>query len=288
MFAPKNNNLLPIISDKFRRKDNNLVYIFTNARDEPNIGEWIAHHILLGFDKVFVFDHLSTEPIQQKLGTNFDGKLVVKRVEGSGNVKLNLMTDAVSIANNDNVSWMIYLDADEFLLFNGQTNVKQFLNYFTVADAIGINWLFFGTSGHVSQPKGLLTENFVKSEVRLDKHVKSFVRPNVVQQVSNPHFYKITNPKRYYTANATHMPMGPFNIQPLPFIKTTAYIAHYYTQSEQEYLRRKGRALDDGSANKTQLSHQVHQVYNDVLNNQLQNKYSRKTKEYLKRFNIVL
>jgi hypothetical protein len=288
MFTPKNNNLLPIISDKFRRTDNRLVYIFTNARDEPNIAEWIAHHILLGFDKVIVFDHLSVEPIQELLKTNFDGKLLVKRVQGSGNIKLNLMKDAVNMANRDNVSWLLYLDADEFLLLNRFKHVKDFLNYFTNADAIGINWLFFGSSGHVSQPKGLLTENFIRSELRVDKHVKSFVRPNVVNRIDNPHFFKITNPSRYYSVNGTRMNMGPFNFQPLPFIKTASYIAHYYIQSEEEHIRRKGRALDDGSANKTQLVATVHKTYNNVCNNQLQTKYSKNIKEYLQKHNIVL
>jgi hypothetical protein len=288
MFAQKKNNLLPIISDKFRRSDNSSVYLFTNARDEPNISEWIAHHLLLGFDKVIVFDHLSKTPILQNLGTNFDGKLVVKRVEGSGNIKLQLMTNAVSIATSNNISWMLYLDADEFLLLNHVTNIKDFLKYFKYADAIGINWLFFGSSNHVKQPKGLITENFIKSEIRLNKHVKSFVRPYTVQRVDNPHFYRITNPSRYYTMNGTRMNMGPFNIQPLPFIKSTAYIAHYYTQSEEEHIRRKGRQLDDGSVNKNLMQPKVHNIYNDVYNNQMQNKYSKKIKEYLKKYNIIL
>lgn len=79
MFVLNNNNLISTISDKFRRKDNNLVYLFTNARDEPNIAEWIAHHLLLDFDKVIVFDHLSVNPIAEKLGTNFDNRLIVKK-----------------------------------------------------------------------------------------------------------------------------------------------------------------------------------------------------------------
>jgi hypothetical protein len=288
MFAGKKNNLMPIISDKFRRSDNGLAYLFTNARDEPNISEWVAHHLLLGFDKVIVFDHLSKIPIAQNLGTNFDGKVVVKRVQGTGNIKLKLMTDAVRIATDNNISWMLYLDADEFLLLNNVPNIKDFLKYFKYADAIGINWLFFGTSNHVRQPKGLITENFIKSEIRLNKHVKSFVRPHTVQRVDNPHFYIITNPSRYYSMNGTRMRMGPFNNQPLPFIKTTAYIAHYYTQSEEEHLRRKSRELDDGSVNKAQSHPQVHKVYNNVFNNQLQNKYSKKIKEYLQKNNIVL
>lgn len=148
--------------------------------------------------------------------------------------------------------------------------------------------VIFGSSNHIKQPKGLITENFIKSELRLNKHVKTFVRPYVVQKIDNPHFYRITNPSRYYTMNGTQMKMGPFNFQPLPFIHTTAYIAHYYIQSQEEHFRRKSRQLDDGSVNKDQMVKQVHRLYNNVLNNQLQNKYSQKIKIFLKKYNIEL
>jgi hypothetical protein len=288
MFTFKKNNLLPAISDKFRRTDTNLVYLFTNARDEPNISEWIAHHLLLGFDKIIVFDHLSSEPIISKLGTNFDNKVNIIRVQGSGNVKLQFMKDAVNIANNNNVSWMLYLDADEFLLLNKYDNIKNYLRLFTQADSIGINWLMFGSSGHTTQPKGLLTENFIRSDIRLNQHVKSFIRPYIVTDVPNPHFYKITNPNRCYTGNGTKMQMGPFNPQPLPFINSLSYIAHYYVQSEEEHKRRKGRVLDDGTPNKLGLENDIHKIHNNVTNNQLQNKYSQRIRAFLKNYNIEL
>lgn len=286
MFTYKKNTLLSIISDKFRRTDTNLVYLFTNARDEPNIAEWIAHHLLLGFDKIIIFDHLSLEPIQSKLGTNFNNKVDIIRVQGSGNIKFKLMKDAVKISNNKNVSWMLYLDSDEFLLFKKHTNIKDYLRLFTEADSVGINWLMFGSSGYTTQPKGLLTENFIRSDIRLNQHVKTFVRPHTVKDVTNPHFYVITNPNRCYTCNGTRMIMGPFNPQPLPFINSLCYIAHYYVQSEKEYQRRKGRSMDDGTGHK--IHNEIHKIHNGVTNNQLQNKYSEKIKSFLKNYNIEL
>lgn len=288
MFSFKNNNLQPVLLTNVRRTDNSSVILFTNARDEPNIAEWVAHHLLLGFDKIIIFDHLSKTPVISTIGTNFHGKLDVINVGGSGNIKLELMQRAIDISSNGNYSWMLYLDADEFLNLNKFTNIKDFLNIFKEADAIGINWLMYGTSDHKNQPKGLITENFIRSELRLNPHVKSFVRPSVAVKVVNPHYYIISNSRRYYSGNGTRMKMCPFNNQPLPFIKAYAYIAHYYTQSEKENLRRKGRVMDDGSVNKGSGLSEIHKVYNDVANNQLQNKYSQKTKQFLKQYNIEL
>ena len=286
MFSFTNNNLIPIISDKFRRYDTNLVYLFTNARDEPNIAEWVAHHINLGFDKIYIFDHLSIEPISSKIKTDFDGKLNLIQTKGSGNIKLNLMRDAVNISKKNNVSWMLYLDADEFLCLNKHTNIKDYLKHFSDADSIGINWLMFGNSGHINQPKGLLTENFTRSELKLNNHVKSFVRPSCVKNIFNPHFYNIINKSRCYNGNGTKMIMGQFNSQPLPFMNSAAYIAHYYIQSEEEYIRRKGRNMDDGSG--TKLGLDINIMYNNITNTHVKNKYSQSITECLNMYDVSL
>lgn len=271
---------------KDRRTDNAPVILFTNARDEPNIAEWVAHHLLLGFDKIVIFDHLSKIPINQFIGTNFNNRLQVIRIEGSGNIKLDLINQAVDIATNKNYSWMLYLDADEFLYLRNK-NVKHFLDIFKNADAIGINWLLFGTSGYKQQPKGLLTENFVKSQLMLNGHIKSFVRPSSVVKIVNPHYYIIKDRSRYYSGTGSQMKMGPFNIQITPYTKSTCYIAHYYTQSEEEHLRRKSRQLDDGSVGKNHMIEDIHKQYNNVINLQMKHGFSAKTKELLLKYGII-
>lgn len=276
--------------DKFRRYDCDLVYLFTNARDEPNIAEWIAHHLLLGFDKIHIFDHKSVIPISQKLGNNFNNRVTVERVENlDGNIKLNLITRAVNNATKMKASWMLYLDADEFMVLNKINNIKELLTMFNFADALSINWLMFGSSGHQTHPSGLLTENFIRSDKVLNPHVKTFVRPYTVKlPISNPHFYKITHPSRNFAATGNRMPRGPFNNVVKLFINVYAYIAHYVIQSEDEYYRRKGRIRDDGSPALVTKDQNIHKDYNDVPNNQLQFKYSQKIKNFLAEHNIQL
>jgi hypothetical protein len=288
MLRPLNLNFISQI-DKFRQSDSKLVYLFTNARDEPKIAEWIAHHLLIGFDKIYIFDHKSVTPISNSIGTLVKDKRVnITRINMDGSIKLKLMTQAVQISQKNHVSWMLYLDADEFLLLNSFNNVKELLNSFDFADAIGINWLMFGTSNHVSQPSGLLMKNFTMSEKLIDQHVKSFVRPNnVILPAVNPHFFRMTNPNRYFAATLNKMSQGPFNPVPRIFTKVTAYIAHYYTQSEEEYARRKGRVLDDGSKKSGNTSN-IDKIHNVVVNTQLRNKYSGRTNAFLEQHNIIL
>jgi hypothetical protein len=273
-----------------RKSDCRKIMLFTNARDEPKINEWVAHHFLLGFDKIFIFDHLSQEPISKKINNRFGGKLVIKRIdEEMSNIKLDFMKRAVNVAKVNYADWMIYLDADEYININNCTNIKDFLKPFKEADSIGINWLMFGTSNLINQPTShddLLIDNFIMSTPRLDKHVKSFVRPDRIVNIVNPHYYVMIDKSRCYNALGFIMPNGPFNIMPLPFFKSPIYIAHYYVQSENEYKRRKGRVMDDGSRPVLPSSQEIHRMYNNVSNYQLKCKYSNNIKKFLQKYKI--
>ena len=55
------------------------VCLFTNARDEKHIKEWAAHHLLIGFDKIIIFDHKSIIPLS-KVFCNFDKRIKIINV----------------------------------------------------------------------------------------------------------------------------------------------------------------------------------------------------------------
>jgi len=272
--------------NKPRKTSCNKVMLFTNARDESNIDEWISHHFLLGFDKIFIFDHLSKIPIT---APKFNGRLVIYNCgkynyKTTQNVKIDFMKRAVNVALKNNIDWMLYIDADEYLCINNNTNIKRFLANFSQADMIGINWLMFGSNNYIEQPNGLLVENFTKSDIYLNKHVKSFVRPECVTDIINPHFYCIRNRSRYLNSFKFQIPYGPFNDMPIPFFKSPIYIAHYYVQSENEYKKRKGRIMDNGSIVNIPSNEEIHNMHNVTDNHQLRCKYSDNIKTFLSRY----
>lgn len=267
---------------KPRKMNCNKIMLFTNARDEKNINEWISHHFLLGFDKIFIFDHLSKIPIT---GPRFNGKLTICRVnENKNNIKLDFMYRALNVALKNNADWMLYLDADEYLCINNYDNVKSFLINFKEANTIGINWLMFGSNNLVEHPSGLLIDNFTKSDTRLNKHVKSFVRPECVKRIVNPHYYIIDDLFRCYNSVGLRMNNGPFNDMPIVFFRAPIYIAHYYVQSEEEYKKRKGRLMDDGSRPDIPSSEEIHSMHNEITNNQLKCKYGENIQKFLSKY----
>jgi hypothetical protein len=262
------------------------VALFTNARDEKNIKEWAAHHLLIGFDKIIIFDHKSVVPLKNVF-SGFDKRVKIVSVGRiNNNVKMSLMNLASKIANNFKIDWFIYLDADEFLILSNKfIGVKHFLNHFNNAHSLAINWLFFGSNNHVSDPEGLILENYTKSERILDKHVKSFVRPNEVINCINPHFYSIRNKNKMIGINKIlndKIEPYSFNTTNLEYFNVPAYIAHYACQSEETYLRRKiNLPRDDTGTFRNNDVKNIHNNYNNNDNLYPKNKYAENVKKFL-------
>jgi hypothetical protein len=261
------------------------VGLFCNARDEKNMREWAAHHLLIGFDIIIIFDHKSINPLSNVF-KKFDKRVKIIRIDSNiNNIKVFLMNQATEIAKKYNMDWFIYLDADEFLMLNNCfKGVKHFLNTYSYADSIGVNWLMFGTNYLVNDPSenSLIIESYTKSHHNLDTRVKSFVRPNEIINNSQPHFYNMKNPSRMlgidFKIMSTPYCFNPVNI---PYFKAPAYIAHYLYQSEETYKRRKiNLKPDDGTPYRTDMGKTVHTLYNDITNIQPQ-KYLKNIKEFL-------
>jgi predicted glycosyltransferase involved in capsule biosynthesis len=265
------------------------VFLYTNARNERNIAEWAVHHLLLGFDGIFIYDHQSNVPIIDYLKP-FPKRVKILRVTGEGNIKTQLMNSAVNHANSLQVDWMLYLDCDEFLVLNMFKDVKEMLSIFTNkgADSLAINWLMFGSNNQVKEHEGLIIDTYTKSDLRLNPHVKSFVRPSTVVNVASPHYYNIKNDLKRFDVSTGGIHRNTnsfaFNHTPLPFIKAPAYIAHYVYQSEESYNKRKGiLPADDGSGYRP-FPANFHNLNNEVENRQLVVKYSNAIKDFLKVF----
>jgi|LauGreSBDMM110SN_4_FD.fasta_scaffold01392_4 hypothetical protein len=273
LLTHKKNQLIPLNDP--RRKLVGKTILFTNARDEKNIKEWVAHHLILGFELIYIFDHKSTTPISQEL-RNFKKGVIVERCEMDGPIKMPLMLKAAKIATVAGADWMLYLDADEFLVLNAFQHVKQMLKYYLMADSLAINWLLFGTNNYIKDPEdGLIIENYTKSDKLIDKHVKTFVRPSQVVDAITPHYFVISNPSRMVSINMTPMSNSQsFNEWPIEYNKCPAFIAHYVYQSEESYINRKINLPRDDNSLYRKIEENIHSKHNSVENELVKNKYA--------------
>lgn len=277
----ENKKIIPYV------KKTKTVALFTNARDEKYIKEWAAHHLLLGFDYIFITDHLSAIPLTSVF-RNFSNRVIVNTYNQAGNIKINLMNKAITTAKKYRVDWFIYLDADEFIILNHKTitNIKQFLQVYNPADMVGINWLIFGSNSLDKDPPNIIG-HFTKSDLMLNNHIKTFVRTNEAIDAPNPHVYNIKNPMNFFCYQDRMSNITPYHEYNIPFYKAPIYIAHYMIQSKEAYIRRKCNIPRDDTGTfrgiTKNIIDDIHLLHNSVENLQPKIQYENKIGEFFHR-----
>lgn len=266
--------------------------LFTNARDEPDILEWVVHHKhSIGFDQIYIVDHKSKKPIFEVVEDI--PNVYVKRLECEVVVKNDLICDAVKYAREHQYDWMLYLDADELLILPNDNNIHDFLHKYEDYDMIGINWLLFGSNYHNNRPEGTLLENYIRCETQFNVHIKSVVRPLCVTGVpvdGGPHVYNIKEFDRAVGTNKVPMikehphffnQLGHMN-NVNDINKNDAYVAHHIFQCFEIYQQRKVfRKRDDNNQDWSWKfdEAELHKHYNHCENSRPCEKYNEHNKE---------
>jgi hypothetical protein len=255
------------------------ICLFTNARDEKHIKEWIAHHLNLGFDHVYIFDHKSKVPIKSLLKPNTS--VTIERIDYNRELlKFHLMMKARDIALNK-YEWMLYLDADEFLIID--KDVHEFMEQYAKYNQVSFNWLVFGNNYLSHEPQGMLMENYTRCSVYASKLIKSFVRPPSIISVITPHVFNTKN-MNLSVSGITMKPLNEdgsaqYNINKR-YNQLTAYIAHYMYQSYDVYVSRKvNLPRDDKNEFRKEISEsELNEISNDVINIDLRDRFVEKNK----------
>ena len=144
----------------------------------------------------------------------------------------------------------------------------------------------FGSNNLKTDPDGLILDNYTKSDLMLDQHVKSFVRPFQATHAGNPHFYHIKNKSRMYALNTTLSKPYTFNTKTVEYFNAPAFIAHYVNQSEESYTNRKlNLPRDDSGDNRNKIDTEtIHAMYNSFENTFPKLKYAKNVQAFLRQY----
>ena len=149
----------------------------------PWLAEWFAFHHMLGFNRFYFYAHMCTDntiQILQLLSRKLDIKLVAIN-EPMDRVQLVAYQHSIQNYMND-VDWMAFIDGDEFLFPTHCDTFPEALAPYEnqSLSAIGVYNVTFGSSGHLTEPEGLITENFRRCnsspEFLANRRVKSIVK----------------------------------------------------------------------------------------------------------------
>lgn len=225
------------------------------AKNEDSyIEEWVNFHRAVGIEHFYIYDNDSKVPINLLLKKyiefgivtviNFPGKLMQHPA----------YQHCLNNFGKDN-KWIGFIDCDEFLVPKSNNTISEILLDYENFGGLAVNWLFFGSSGFVKKPNGLVTENFIMASHKdwcTNRHIKSIVQPEKTKSIGgDPHWFKYKEP--FYAVSENYLRVdgsvlfdcNECNPIPVPeghhfgMINTNKIqLHHYYNKSEEEFMIR--------------------------------------------------
>jgi hypothetical protein len=210
--------------------------------EAPYLEEWIEFHRLVGVEKFFLYDHMSTDNHSEILKAYVDdGTVDVKEwpdQPGQPSAFLDCLEE-----HRDEARWIAFIDLDEFLFSPTLTPLPEVLEAYEEWPGVGVNWALFGPSGHEKKPDGLVLENYrsrAKDHAHLNHMVKSVVDPRRATRVCggvNPHCFD------YSEGFAVDELFRPLDTQPRSRTQTVSFsrlrINHYYVKSREQWFAKQ-------------------------------------------------
>jgi hypothetical protein len=209
------------------------------------LSEWIAFHLAVGAQHIFLYDNESTIPISQSMKKYVDaGWLTVIDYPGKG-LQMPSYTHFINEYGHL-TKWAAVVDCDEMLFPKQHDDISSVLEKFDNNSYGGlcINWKIFGSNNHIQKPEGLTIEAFTMGSTKeqaANKHIKTILQPaRTLKAWRDPHSFVYKPP--YFAVNEHHQYVnGPFNKD---ISWDLLQINHYVVRSFDEYQVKllRGRA----------------------------------------------
>jgi Glycosyl transferase family 2 len=220
------------------------------VKDEARfLPEWLAHHLTLGVEHVWVYDNNSTD------GT---AAAIAPFVEEGTVTVVPWPAVPASPASHEHFlaefgpacTWVAFLDTDEFL-HEAEPGALAATLAASAAPAVGINWRYFGSAGHERIPGGLVTDVFDRGDADLCHHVKVIARPAAVYRYRNSHNFYYRRGRLARTPDGRRV-YGSFVTAPA---HPRLLINHYVYRSREDYERKLVRGFVDAMGAREQARH---------------------------------
>jgi hypothetical protein len=207
--------------------------------------EFLAHHQLLGVQHFYLYDNNSTDEPAKVLAP-FLGRGLVTLIKWPTVPATPSCYRHFFETHGSDAQWVAFIDADEFIIERTDGALMEHLMRMSSRPALGINYRYFGSSGHERIPDGLLLEAFQRCDDRMDDHIKVVAQPGRVLSFYNPHnfIYKRGGLARGVRGNLI------FGTYSEPAVGSALELNHYVYRSRQDYLGKLALGFADSAGYK--------------------------------------
>lgn len=213
-------------------------------RDENEyLQEWIRHHISIGFEHIYIYDHNSKVPIAETIKKKLKSfeREYVTVVDWSG--KHTHAQDEAYIHCLANfrceAEWIAFIDTDEFIVLNQDKSINDFLRRYEHVGGVYMNWIMFNADGQIKRADGPVMERFKQTCADFQQYGKLIVRTD---RVAKMYIHEADYINGYNTVDEMgNIVVGRRN----PYHTTFIQCNHYYTKSWEEWKRKISRGVAD-------------------------------------------
>ncbi len=137
----------------------------TAMRNEgPFVLDWVAHHRAIGVTDFLVYSNDCDDGTDRLLDTMSPaGVHHVRHSVAKGSVQWQALKAAKDHPVYGSVDWAASLDCDEFINLRDHADLPALVADWPAADAIAMNWRFFGHSGHLQFEDVPTTDRFTQA-----------------------------------------------------------------------------------------------------------------------------
>ena len=240
-------------------------------KDETYLEEFIIYYRILGVEHFYIYDNESNIPIKKRLSHDFF-KDICTIFDFPGKIQqLNAYNHCINNFKHD-TEWLIVVDGDEYILpkKDNHFSIRDFLNEYEDAHAIGINWVMFGSSYYNEKQNGYLVDKYRFCENKQNHHIKTIFKPRFAYEYKHdPHHLNVHNPSKYIDSKRNIISNTlPFNNN---YTIDIIQINHYSIRSIEDQSEKIKRGFPD-QINANYIPSK-HLMYNDIVDDFLPNKY---------------
>jgi hypothetical protein len=220
------------------------------VRDEGRyLREFMAYHLLIGFDHFFIYDNDSADNTPAVLATIPADRYTV--IPWPASLNHPVMQDAAydhCVANEAGTyDWLMFMDADEFLVLRKHRTIGELLTELDFADEIGFNWRIFGDGGHRRYQEGLVIERFLyasREDFHVNRHMKSMARPSKISR-ARAHAHSLVPGSIMVSPSGRQLPPGEPTTSEHDTDHSVAQVNHYFGKSWEEWRIKRDRGMVD-------------------------------------------
>lgn len=218
------------------------------------ITEWIAYYKMLGFNRIYIVDNVSTDGSSELLSRlHENGEIIRIEYQTVEGIKpqihaYNLILDRAV----HECDYIAFFDADEFLAFSdGDQNINslvEFMNSKENIGAVAISWCMYGSSHAILPGQGLIIERFdqhAEKNSHLNLYYKSFLRTRAINRNENAGVHSFPLKEGFKTVLTDGTEINSTSGRSEHVSWELCRLNHYVIKSNSEFYRKKmsrGRA----------------------------------------------